>query len=151
MNTKFINDISNPFKQDNEVKVSLTKKIEITDKITTDLYIDIIKGNIYYLWKLIANEKSNDLDDEYTNYQANRFLQIFYGRMHHFSIYELDKFNITLTFIGDPVKSVQLRLSSTTKNNPEVLVDYNCIPYRNNKIEIKRTTRTQDELIKGDI
>lgn len=151
MNTKFISDISNPFKQDNEVKVSLTKKIEITDKITTDLYIDIIKGNIYYLWKLIANEKSNDLDDEYTNYQANRFLQIFHGKIHHFSICELDKFNITLTFTGDPVKSVQLRLSSTTKNHPEVLVDYNCIPYRNNKIEIKRTTRTQDELIKGDI
>ena len=46
MNTDFINDISNPFKKDNEVKVSLTKKIVITDKITTDLYIDIIKGNI---------------------------------------------------------------------------------------------------------
>ena len=91
------------------------------------------------------------MDDEYTNYQANRFLQIFYGKIHHFSICELDKFNITLTFTGDPVKSVQLRLSSTTKNHSEVLVDYNCIPYRNNKIEIKRTTRTQDELIKGDI
>ena len=113
-----------------------------------NLYIDIIKGNIYYLWKLLANEKSNDLDDEYINYQANRFLQIFYGKIHHFSICELDKFNITLIFTGDPVKSVQLRLSSTTK---EVLVDYNCIPYRNNKIEIKHTTRTQDELIKGDI
>lgn len=151
MNTKFINDISNPFKQDNEVKVSLTKKIEITDKITTDLYIDIIKGNVFYLWNLLAKEQTDDLDEDFTNYQVNRFLEIYYGRMYQFTRYELDKFNITLTFIGDPVKSVQLRLSSSTKNHPEVLVDYNCIPYRNNKIEIKRTTRTQDELIQGEI
>ena len=151
MNTDFINDISNPFKKDNEVKLSSTKKIVITDKITTDLYIDIIKGNVFYLWNLLANEQTDDLDEDFTNYQVNRFLEIYYGRMYQFTRYVLVKFNITLTFIGDPVKSVQLRLSSTTKNHPEVLVDYNCIPYRNNKIEIKRTTRTQDELIKGDI
>lgn len=151
MNTKFISDISNPFKQDNEVKVSLTKKIEITDKITTDLYIDIIKGNVFYLWNLLANEQTDDLDEDFTNYQVNRFLKIYYGRMYQFTRYELDKFNITLTFIGKPSTAIRLRLFSNIKNHPEIVIDYKCIPYRSNEIVVKHFTRTEDELIQGEI